>query len=461
MKTVSWYKNKSDYLDTIADEHYYRPNNYLLNNADRYNYYYRAYNADGSVNEDKISKVFVGEYASTDKNTLAGAVAEAAVMTGFENNSDVVRLAATAPLFNKVLTDGTYRWTPDCIWFDNETVWHTPTYYVQQLFAEYIGKTAVSTSFSTYENGNEINLIPRGGIEIATGNADILVKSAKVVSNTDSSVLGEYDFTTMDKSALENIFTYIGNPANISLSSEGLKLAAGNGMTGIYCNAPDWTNYTITVNAVKLSGVEGFYIGTGVTDISPDHKNALEYAIGYDGTGTGLKVFKNGIEGYTLGDFSSSKCAGNMRAAMFEELKENTEYAVTVNYGGSNGKGIICSYKSCDGSFVSQPLDYKLEAYNTDVFSSVTKDDKKLYMKLVNADNFEKAVKVVVNDVKIADKAKVVTITAPAELAHTPNVNEKNNEVVVPCESSASFTDGMSVITLPANSVVAVIADIV
>ena len=74
------------------------------------------------------------------KNTLAGAVAEAAVMTGFEKNSDVVRLAATAPLFNKVVGDGQYRWTPDAIWFDNESVWKTPNYYVQQIFAKYIGK---------------------------------------------------------------------------------------------------------------------------------------------------------------------------------------------------------------------------------------------------------------------------------------------------------------------------------
>ena len=458
---VSWYKYKKDYLDTIADEHYYRPNNYLLNNADRYNYYYREYNQDGSVKEDKISKVFVGEYASSDKNTLAGAVAEAAVMTGFENNSDVVRLAATAPLFNKVLTDGTYRWTPDCIWFDDETVWHTPTYYVQQLFAKYLGKNALSTSFSTYENGKEIDLIPRGGIEIATGNADILVKSAKVVSNTDGHVMGEYDFTSMDKAALLATFNYINNnDENIELTSDGLKLKAGNGLTGIYMINPDWTNYTVTVNAVKLSGTEGFYVGIGVTDVSADYKNALEYAIGFDGSSTGLKVFKNGVEGYTLGDFSTSKCAGNLRSAMFEEVKENTEYVITVNYGGSCGKSIDCSYKAADGSFASKHLNYKLEAYNMDVFSSVTKDEKNIYMKLVNADSFAKPVKVVINDVAVMSNGKLVTITAPIEAAHTPNVNEKNNEVVVPVESEITFTDNAAVITLPANSVVAVIADI-
>ncbi len=68
-------------------------------------------------------------------------------MTGFERNSDVVRLAATAPLFNKVVGDGQYRWTPDAIWFDNESVWKTPNYYVQQIFAKYIGKKLLQTSY--------------------------------------------------------------------------------------------------------------------------------------------------------------------------------------------------------------------------------------------------------------------------------------------------------------------------
>lgn len=451
---VSWYGYKSDYLDTIADEHYYRPNNYLLNNADRYNYYYREYNEDGSINEDKFSKVFVGEYASSDKNTLAGAVAEAAVMTGFENNSDVVRLAATAPLFNKVLTDGTYRWTPDCIWFDDEKVWYTPTYYVQQLFAKYLGKNAVSTSFETYENGKEITLIPRGGIEIATKNADILVKSAKVVSNVNGEVLADLDLT---KGMPEGFASISGE--GVEFTAEGMKLSATNALNGIYCIRPDWTNYTVTVNATKLSGVDGFYVGIGVMDVTSDHKEALEYAIGFDGDSTGLKVFKNGIEGYTLGDFSTSKCAGNLRSAMFEEVCDGKEYEITVNYGGANAKSIICNYKAVDGSFASKSLDYKLEAYNMDVFSSVTKDDKSLYMKLVNADNFEKPVKVVIKDTTVASNAKVVTITAPAEYAHTPNVNEKNNEIVVPVESEVTFTNGEAIVTLPANSVVAVIAD--
>ncbi|MDQ0493734.1 alpha-L-arabinofuranosidase [Paenibacillus brasilensis] len=210
-EVVTWYEKQKDYMDTIADEHYYRSNEYLLNNVDRYNYYYRAYNADGSINWKETSKVFVGEYASTDKNTLAGAVAEAAVMTGFENNADVVLLAAYTPLFNKVLTDGTYRWTPDCIWFDNETVWFTPNYYVQQMFAKYLGNKVLATSFSTYKNGKPIELVPRGGIEIATGNAEAVIKRVTVTSNRDGSVLLDQDFTKELNSAWQVIPGSVGS----------------------------------------------------------------------------------------------------------------------------------------------------------------------------------------------------------------------------------------------------------
>ena len=189
---VQWYQHSKHHLDTIVDEHYYRSNEYLLENADRYNYYYRGYE-NGVLDENATSKVFVGEYASSDKNTLAGAVAEAAVMTGFEKNSDVVRLAATAPLFNKVVGDDTYRWTPDAIWFDNDSVWRTPNYYVQQMFAKYIGKKLLDSSYKTYFLGKKKRLRPEGAFVIsAEGEVEFL--QIKVVSNCTKDILFYHEF---------------------------------------------------------------------------------------------------------------------------------------------------------------------------------------------------------------------------------------------------------------------------
>lgn len=171
-------------------------------------------------------------------------------MSSFENNSDVIRLAATAPLFNKVLTDGTYRWTPDCIWFDDETVWYTPNYYVQQLYAKYLGTIVVGTSFSTYRNGEKVDLIPHGGIEVAAGKASVIVKRVKVTSNTDGSILFEQDFTQ----PLHEAWKVIPGSAGYTIDpSKGLVLKAQNsGLNGLYILNDAWTNYRAEVIAEKL-----------------------------------------------------------------------------------------------------------------------------------------------------------------------------------------------------------------
>lgn len=468
-ENVSWYAKQPNYMDTIADEHYYRSNEYLLNNADRYNYYFRAYNADGSMDWRETSKVFVGEYASTDKNTLAGAVAEAAIMTGFENNADVVRLAAYAPLFNKVLTDGTYRWTPDCIWFDDESVWFTPNYYVQQMYAKYLGDKVLPTSFSTYRGGKPVDLIARGGIEIAAGNAEVTVSRVKVTSNKDGKVLLEADFaaaTAASETGLDSIWQEIPGSAGYTLEAgRGLVLKAqSSGLNGLYVLNDQWTDYKVEVVASKSAGEDGFYVGVGLTDISSEKKDVLEYAIGYGGSATGVKVHKQGVEAYTLGDYSSSTAAGNLRAASYEPLEEGRQYAITVDFGGANGRNLICSYADTDSGWNSKVLDYKLEAYNRDVFHSVTADDKRVYVKLVNADGVDKNMRLNLDGLNVSADAKLVTLTGEASLLHVPNVNKKNAEQVVPVESGFTLDNGEAggtvVLKLPANSVSVAVLDL-
>ena len=435
-ENVTWYKKNKNYLDTIVDEHYYRSNEYLLENADRYNYYYRGYKK-GVLNENETSKVFVGEYASTDKNTLAGAVAEAAIMTGFEKNSDVVRLAATAPLFNKVVTDGTYRWTPDAIWFDNESVWRTPNYYVQQMFAKYIGKKLLETSYETYEAGEKKALVPQGGVVISAEGA-CEFKKLKITSNKGKKVLFEQDF----QAALE---------AGIVAMEKGVR-------KGFYINNPSWSNYTVELTAVKKSTEEGICVGVGLNAANPEKANLLEYCVGTR-RGTGLKVYKNGVESYTLGDYSSSVFAGNLRACYDDIVEGQNEYTITVNYGGKDGKTISCYYSASDIKDKKGLLECKLESYNRDVYHSVTTDDKHVYTKLVNADDFEKKVCVKLDNLKVKSKAKLITLTGDKELVHTPNVNTKEVEKVVPVSKNISVKNESIELILPANSVTVIVLE--
>ncbi len=112
----------------IVDEHFYRPPEWFLKSAHRYDNY------------DRSTKppVYAGEYACHHKlgkrkvNTHWSAICEAIAMTGYERNCDVVKMASYAPLFARLGHD---QWTPNLIWFDLEKSYATPNYYVQQLFA--------------------------------------------------------------------------------------------------------------------------------------------------------------------------------------------------------------------------------------------------------------------------------------------------------------------------------------
>ena len=441
-ENVKWYSGRKDYLDTIVDEHYYRSNEYLLENADRYNYYYRPYE-NGTLNEDKVSKVFVGEYASSEKNTLAGAVAEAAVMTGFENNSDVVRLAATAPLFNKVSTDGTYRWTPDAIWFDDSQVWRTPNYYVQQLFATYLGSSLLETEYRTYVDGKKQRMIPRGDVAVFLEEG-IEIERITVTSNLDHSILFEQNFSNKQK---EDLIRFEG---------------------GYYIPLSEETNHDYSVEVAVKSREKGnsFSVAVGITGepFDKDKKRfdrsritMHEYCVGKKDEGTGLKVYKAGKQGYTMGDYSSSVYAGNLRRFYMEELEAGEDYQAHIDFGGEDGKRIRGFYGSSKETRLA-PFDAKLAFYNRDIFHSVTEDERFVYIKLVNPSDVAKRVKLRYEDLAVKRAKWISLFSEERALVHTPNVNRKEKERITPRELAAEIRtdeDGSSYseLMLPDNSV--------
>ena len=103
----------------IIDEHYYEKRDYFLKS--------RQYD---SYPRDRKTKIYLGEYAAKDKK-LIDALAEGLYLLHVERNADVVCMTSYAPLFAK--KDAT-NWNPDLIYFDNERIYPTCSYYVQQLF---------------------------------------------------------------------------------------------------------------------------------------------------------------------------------------------------------------------------------------------------------------------------------------------------------------------------------------
>lgn len=138
----AWSTVNEKYKDTIVDEHYYT-REYMFENNARYD----SYDRDGA-------SVIVSEYAATcagfgtmiTKNNIWSAVEEASYMTGFERNSDIVKMASYAPTFAKINANS---WDINMIWFDSNKVVLTPNYYVQMLYSNNIGTKYVDTQIKS------------------------------------------------------------------------------------------------------------------------------------------------------------------------------------------------------------------------------------------------------------------------------------------------------------------------
>lgn len=177
---------KADFID----EHYYKPADWFLKNAGRYDHYPR--------NE---SKVFVGEYAvhadakviGAKRNNWQSALAAAALMTGLERNADVVQMASYAPLFAHV---DAWQWAPDMIWVDNLNVYGTPDYHVQKLFSTNKGTDVVSIT------ADDNNLIGQDGIYASAVIDKITNELIIKIANTEN-VTQTVDFNLDGKKKLK------------------------------------------------------------------------------------------------------------------------------------------------------------------------------------------------------------------------------------------------------------------
>eukprot|EP00887_Chlorella_sp_A99_P005257 scaffold1.g5257.t1 len=108
----------------------------------------RRHDFDGKTPQNS-HYIFASEYAVTDGGgwgNLIGAVSEAAFMTGLERNSEVVVLAAYAPLF---VHTNNRPWPTNMIVIDNYRWFGIPSYHVQQMFRAAQGTHYLPTSVLT------------------------------------------------------------------------------------------------------------------------------------------------------------------------------------------------------------------------------------------------------------------------------------------------------------------------
>ena len=123
----------------VVDDHYYSRRQHMFDLARHYD----AVDRNGP-------KIFVGEWATregTPTPNLGSALGDAAFLTGLERNSDLVVMAAYAPLFVNV-NPGGMQWSTDLIGFDALNSYGSPAYYAQVMFGSCLGDHIMESNVS-------------------------------------------------------------------------------------------------------------------------------------------------------------------------------------------------------------------------------------------------------------------------------------------------------------------------
>lgn len=222
----------------FVDEHYFDTPEGLMRHATQYDTYDRA-----------GPKVLVGEYAARNcgLGNLRGALGEAAYMTGLERNSDVVSMASHA----RLLANVNHRsGSPALINFDSSRWYGLPSYYVQMMFAENRGDTSLPTVV-------ECPLAQRqalhGMIGVGAWNTAAEFKNIKVTT-PDGKILFADDFTHGT-----NGWKFLGG-GDWEVANGVLRQTAEKEFVRALAGDRNWTDYTLTLQARKISGAEGFLI---------------------------------------------------------------------------------------------------------------------------------------------------------------------------------------------------------
>ncbi len=358
-----------DPLPMIIDEHYYNNPDWFVWNANKYD----DYDRNGP-------SIFVGEYAVTSRagnGNLRGAIGEAAWMTGMERNSDIVSMAAYAPLYCNA---NHKRWPINLINFDSYRWYGLPSYYVQQMFAENQGTIVLPM---TVEGAPTIEApYSKGCIGLGTWNNAAEFKDVQVTS-PNGQILYKADFSSVDEKWKR---TGMGD---WSVKDGVLRQSAITQGVTIFLGDTNWTDYTITLKARKIVGENGFQIYF--------HNRSISERIRWD-----LGGYNNSVHEMEIGVTSQSIKA---------TIEPDRWYDVKLEIRGTSVKGYL------DGKLVQEVSD-KHNGVSS-LCTSASRDDKTgdIILKVVNAYSGPVNTQIDLKGAtRLSDRGKVIVLTSTSPL---------------------------------------------
>ncbi|HXR39529.1 MAG TPA: alpha-L-arabinofuranosidase C-terminal domain-containing protein, partial [Terracidiphilus sp.] len=120
----------------VVDDHYYVRAQKFFEDATHYD-----------KTDRSGPKIFVGEWATREGSptpNFGAALGDAVWMTGLERNSDLIVMAAYAPLLVNV-NPGGMQWETDLIGYDAMRSYGSPSYWAQVIFSKYLGDQTLAS----------------------------------------------------------------------------------------------------------------------------------------------------------------------------------------------------------------------------------------------------------------------------------------------------------------------------
>lgn len=221
----------------MVDPHWYRNPDFFFNNNGLFD------------DAPRTHDIYVGEYAcnaGVGAGNMMAAISEAAFILGMERNSDVVKMSSYAPLFEN---ENRRDWPCNLIHINSSDVFGRASYYVQQMSAMnlptynvYVSETATAAKAAPFAAGT----IGLGSYATQCDYRNVTITTADGKTQT------------VDLSQLNQLRgTWKAEGGVISqTSNEQLTMALLNGFSS--------NDYTLSLQARKTGGLEGFFIYYGM-----------------------------------------------------------------------------------------------------------------------------------------------------------------------------------------------------
>ena len=403
-----------DEITTLVDEHYYEAPSFFFTNTHRYDSYDR----------DSQAKVFLGEYAA-QSNTLEAALSEAAYMTGLEKNGDIVQMACYAPLFGNRTQN---QWTPDLIWYGNNTVFGSVNYYVQQLYANNKGQYNLPTTLEIANEASESDLSGKAGL--GSWLNSVAYDNLLITDNATGNVLYENNFEddSWEEDFDINEGTWYVEDGRLIQKNTGEPADTNTG-DALYFGDENWTNYTLTVEGQILSGAEGFLIPVCVTN---SNNNIFWNIGGWGNTVSCLQIVSGGAK--------SGQISGTTKNMT---LSKDKTYTIKVVVDGNKIEGYLNDMKYLEYTQTSPDALYETASldYNGDII-----------LKLVNPTASAQRVECKLSgfDAASYEMNAIVTTLSGTALSDTNSFTEP--EKMAPVESQLGIAESF-IYETPAYSV--------